>query len=165
MDSATAIALIMERHNTEAKARPERSDHVPKMIQKHKGLFGETIYTDENFRMVGTSRKGLLGEEVFLDRDMHFAGTKSKGPLGTEIYMDQDLHVAGFSTKGPGNTRILTDQNGRYIGFAGKDPGDQETAFLNGGRNSREEKSPVGALIFLGVALVAIVLLMLLILK
>lgn len=36
-----------------------------KTIHSQKTVFGTTIHTDENNRIVGTSSKGLFGEEVF----------------------------------------------------------------------------------------------------
>ena len=48
---------------------------MARFVQKRKGPFGETVYFDENFHMIGTSSKGVFGEEVFLDENYHFAGT------------------------------------------------------------------------------------------
>ena len=49
---------------------------MAKIIHKQKEPFGETIYTDENFRVIGTSHKALFGEEVFLDSDFRYVGSK-----------------------------------------------------------------------------------------
>ena len=57
---------------------------MPRIVHKQKGPFGETIYTDENYRVIGTSQKGLFGEEIFLDKDSKYAGSKQKGILGED---------------------------------------------------------------------------------
>ena len=67
--------------------------------------------------------------------------------------------------KGPGNSKILTDRNGHYVGFSGKGPGDQEIVFLDNAGSPKQEKTSVGALVALGILLIAVILLMLWILK
>ena len=38
---------------------------MPRMVHKQKGPFGETIYTDENFRVIGTSHKACSAKKFF----------------------------------------------------------------------------------------------------
>ncbi len=130
---------------------------MAKMIHKQNGLFGETVYLDENYRMIGSSRKGLFGEEVFLDKDLRYAGSKQKGLFGEEVYLDKDYHVPGYGRKGLGNTRIYVDRDGHYAGWGGKGFCDEEVVFVDekrsGGSGPVTRRRLIGAWIFLAVIL------------
>ena len=134
---------------------------MARIVHQSKGLFGETIYTDEHFRLIGTSRKGLFGEEVFLDRNMKYVGSKQKGLFGEDVYLDQDFRVSGYGWKSPGDTKIYTDQDGHYAGWGGKGLGSDEMMFLDGERSGEHEpvtkRGVIGGLIFLGMILGVIV--------
>lgn len=135
---------------------------MARIVHKSKGLFGETIYTDENFRLIGTSQKGLFGEEVFLDRNMKYVGSKQKGLFGEEVYLDKDFHVQGYGRKGLGNSRVYVDKDGHYAGWGGKSLGSEEAAFMDGERMEESEtgarSNVLGGLIFLGIVLASIAL-------
>jgi len=132
---------------------------MPRMVHKQKGPFGETIYTDENFRVIGTSHKGLFGEEVFLDKDFKYAGSKQKGILGEDVYLDKDYHVAGYGRQGLSGSKILVDKDGKYVGRTGKGLGQDEYAFLDGEESEPPAKaSTAGGWIFLICVLAAVAL-------
>ena len=133
---------------------------MAKIVHKQKGLFGETIYTDENFRMIGSSRKGLFGEEIILDRNGRYAGSKRKGLFGEDVYLDKDYHVTGYGRQSLLGTKVFLDKDGKYVGRTGKGLGQDEYAFFNGMEDGAPAKSSTaGGWIFLVCVLIAIVLL------
>ena len=143
---------------------------MPRMVQKQKGLFGETIYTDENFRVIGYSHKGLFGDEIFLDRNMRYAGEKRKGLFGEDVYVDRNWHVTGYSRQGLGHEKIILDRNSRYKGRTGS-LGREEYLIMDGDPDAEnaEEFRPssgiIGGIIFFAFLLIAAVWLALTVLK
>ncbi len=73
-----------------------------KMIRSNKSFPGTTIHTDENFRVIGTSRKGLFEEEIFLDSkaDMQAQSEKvfsAKKTISTRMGKLPQQPVTAFS--------------------------------------------------------------------
>lgn len=143
---------------------------MPRIVHKQKGPFGETVYTDENYRVIGTSHKGLFGEEVFLDKDFRYAGTKRKGILGEDVFLDKDFRVTGYGRKGLGG-KVYLDKDGRYAGWSGKGLGEHETVFLDDAGGKRVEgidevkKYTAGAWTFVGVVFAVIILVLYLLMR
>ena len=111
--------------------------------------------------MIGHKQKGLFGEEVILDKDFKYAGSKQKGLFGEDVYLDKDFHVQGYGRKGLGDTRVYVDKDGHYAGWSGKGLGSEQIAFMDGGQSSHREpatrRGTVGAWIFLAIVLGLIV--------
>ena len=118
-----------------------------KTIHSQKTVFGTTIHTDENNRIVGTSSKGLFGEEVFLNSNGRFAGTKRKGILGEEHYFDKDGHLVATTRDGVLGTKITVDQNGKYMGTSYKGLGSDQIRSLSSMEKRMIRRSSILALL------------------
>ena len=113
---------------------------MARMIRKQKGILGENVYTDGNFRMIGTSRKFGKSELLF-DRYGKYIGEKRKGLFGEDVYLDNKWNVKGYGTETPFG-KIYTDKDFRYKGWGGSNPITGETAFLN--EDEEEEADGLG---------------------
>lgn len=119
--------------------------------------------------MIGYGQKGLFGEEVLLDKDFKYAGSKQKGILGEDVFLDKDFHVQGYGRKTLGDTKVFVDKDGHYAGWSGKGFGGERIAFMDGERSVESEpvtrRGLIGGWIFLAVVLGLIALFVWLIVK
>ena len=119
--------------------------------------------------MIGHAQKGLFGEEVILDKDFKYAGSKQKGLFGEDVYLDKDFRVQGYGRKGLGDTRVYVDKDGHYAGWGGKGQGSEEVVFLDGKQPEGSEpvtrRGIIGGWIFLAVVLGLLALFVWMILK